>query len=269
MVTFRPSRVLFAGAIIGLGVAGFVNGGLALGWQQIPLRHFPDQTAIAYFCAVIELATGIGLLLKSTFATSCRILFAYLVLWVILLEMPVAVSAPLLGDKGDIGEIAIIMAGSWCLFAANAGSWATRHLPFVTGVNGIRAARLVLILALPMIGVEAIIDALHAGNGILPPWLAWLPSPEGWACLSGAGSIATCLGMVFGVLPRLATTMEAAMLGVITVVMWGPYLHDGRTPFTAFLISAAIATGVWLVADSYRDTPWLACGRASRGITVD
>ena len=34
------------------------------------------------------------------------------------------------------------------------------------------------------------------------------------------------------------------------------------------LISAAIAGGAWLVADTYRGVPWLASGRAARRVTL-
>lgn len=113
-----------------------------------------------------------------------------------------------------------------------------------------------------------IVDAAKSAHNILPPWLTWLPFSIGWVYLSGIGSIAACLGMLFGVLPRLAAILEAVMLGIITIIYWGPYLHTGRTATTAFLISAAIAGGVWLVADTYRGVPWLSCGRASRGISI-
>ena len=47
---------------------------------------------------------------------------------------------------------------------------------------------------------------------------------------------------------------------MITVWFWGPLLHTGRFATTAFLISSLIATGVWLVADSYAGLPYRAVG---------
>ncbi len=82
-----------------------------------------------------------------------------------------------------------------------------------------------------------------------------------WACFTGVCSIATALALLFGVWPRLAASMEAMMLGLITVAYWTPALHTGRTATTAFIISALIAAAVWLVADTYRGLPWLATGR--------
>lgn len=269
-LSLSPSRALFAAAMIGLGITGLVNGDFALVWQRIPLHHplHPPRvwTGIAYVCAVIEVATGIGLLLKPGLMLACRVLFPYLALWLVLLEIPVVAHLPLnVGAWGSVGEIAIMTAGCWCLFASQAGTWEQQHLKFAVGPQGIRLARLLLILSLPMIGLEVII----ARPTSLPPWVAWLPSSPDWVYLSGAGSLATGLALLLGVWPRLAATLEAAMLGIITVYFWGPYLHTGRTATTAFLISALIAAGVWLVADTYHGLPWFAIGRKALLTTTD
>lgn len=256
----QPSRLLFAAALIGLGVTGLVNGDFALGWQHIPLQQaIPGQTVIAYLCAILEVVTGMGLLAVRTLTISSRILFLYLMLWVVLLEVPVVIDAPCKADSwGAVGEIAAMAAGGWALFAAHAGTWEQKHLRFIVGPDGIRAARGLLVASLPMMGLEVL---LLGATYQLPPWLAWLPSSVDWVYLSGIGSLAACLGLLLGIWPRLAASLEAGMLAVITVWFWGPLLHTGRTATTAFLISSLIVAGVWLVADSYGDVPWFATGR--------
>jgi uncharacterized membrane protein YphA (DoxX/SURF4 family) len=255
----QASRWLFAAAMIALGITGLVNGDFALVWQPVP-PHLPGRTVIAYACAVIELVAGIGLLPGRTLAPTCRLLFPCLLLWLVLLEIPAVAQAPLsAGAWGGFGEIAIMTAGAWCLFATHAG--AGKNPGFASGPGGVRAARWLLVVALPMIGVEVIVDAVRFGNHVMQPWLQWLPWPAAWAGLTGIGSIAACLALLSGVWPRLAATVEAAMLGLITVTYWGPDLHTGRTAATAFIISFLITAGVWLVADTYRNTPWLASGQ--------
>lgn len=256
--TPQPSRVFFAACMIALGVAGLVNGDFALVWQHVP-AGVPGRTAIAYACAVIEIAFGAGLLWRHALAWTCRLLFPYMALWLVLLEIPFVIHAPLdAGAWGSVGEIAIIMAGAWCLFALHAG---TRYSGFATGASGIRAAHWLLIAALPMIGAEVIVDAVKAGDKVMQPWLQVLPDPMAWACFTGICSIAMALALLFGVWPRLAATLEAAMLALISLAYWGPDLYTGRTATTAFIISFLIAAGVWLVADTYRDTPWFGTGR--------
>lgn len=250
--TLQPSRVLFAAAMIALGITGLVNGDFALVWQHVPAQ-VPGRTILAYVCAAIEVAFGIGLLWPRTLAWTCRLLFPYMVLWLVLLEVPGVIHAPLdAGAWGSVGEIAIITAGAWYLFATHAGH------------AGVRASRWLLIVALPMIGVEVIVDAIQAGDKIMQPWLQVWPHPMAWACFTGVCSIATALALLFGVWPRLAATLEAFMLGLIAVAYWAPVLHTGRTATTAFIISFLIAAGVWVVADGYRGARWFGSERPLR-----
>jgi len=253
----RSSRVLFAAAMIALGITGLVNGDFALVWQHVPAQ-VPGRSILAYVCAVIELGFGIGLLWQRTLAWTC-LLFPYMLLWLVLLEIPGAIhSLRYAGNWGSVDEIAIMTAGAWCLFALHAQ---TRRFGFATGSSGIRGARWLLVVALPMIGVDVIVDAVKAGDKVMQPWLQVLPDPMAWACFTGVCSIAAALALLLGVWPRLAATLEAAMLALITITYWGPDLYTGRTATTAFIISFLIAAGVWLVADTYRGVPWFATGR--------
>ncbi|HET8898011.1 MAG TPA: hypothetical protein VFN09_04470, partial [Rhodanobacteraceae bacterium] len=222
----------------------------------------PWRDALAYACAGLETLTGIGLLLDRSLRPASRVLFPYLLGWLLLLELPAVVQAPRdAGAWGSFGEIGIMAAGAWYLFARYAGKRGARPPGFAVGASGIRAARGLLVLSLPMIGVEVMAGAIAAGDAIMQPWLQWLPHPAGWAILTGIGSIATSLALLFGIWPRLAATMEAAMLGLITLVYWVPVLQTGRTATTALIISSLVCAGVWLLSDSYRQLPWLAVGK--------
>lgn len=256
--TLQPGRVLFAAALIALGVTGLVNGDFALVWQNVP-AHLPGRTVLAYVCAAIELATGVGLLSGRTLAAASRVLFPYMVLWVVLLKIPEVFRAPLDATTwGGIGEIGTMLAGAWCLFAASAEP---RHAESIAGASGIRAARWLLVFTLAMLGVDVIVAAIEAGDHVMQPWLQVLPHPMAWAILSGAGSIAACLGILFGICPRLAATLEALMVAVIGIVYWGPDLYTGRTATTAFIITLLVAAGAWVVAETYRAQRWFATGR--------
>ena len=82
---------------------------------------------------------------------------------------------------------------------------------------------------------------------------AWLPFRPVWAYLTGAAHIAAGLGVLFSVVPRLAATLEAAMIGLFTLLVWIPAIAAApttRLPWTAFFISWVIGAAAWLVADS-------------------
>jgi uncharacterized membrane protein len=244
-------HVLLAAAMIALGLRGLAYGDFASVWQRIPIAHLPARAFFVYATAAVELAAGAGLLLRRTVTTASAVLFVFLILWAVLLKLPAVVAAPSMEATWlGLGEITVILAGSWAVFAVHAGEeWRTR-LPFLVGAGGVRGARLLFALSLPTIGL-AHFFYLPQTVQLMPAWLPW---HDGWAWLTGAASLAACLGILSGVAAGFAATLEAAMLGIITLVIWLPGLvaapSDGT--WTPFLMSSAIACGAWAVADSYR-----------------
>ncbi|HEY0232503.1 MAG TPA: hypothetical protein VGC55_14740 [Dokdonella sp.] len=120
-------------------------------------------------------------------------LFAFLLLWLLLLNVPAVVLVPQMEASWlGFGEIAVMLAGIWIRFAANARLQPWRVLKFATGANGIRWARRLFIVSLPMIGLSHFVYATETA-AYVPHWL---PFPLGWACLTGAGSLAACLGLL-------------------------------------------------------------------------
>ncbi len=265
-MSIQPSRAVFAAAMIGLGIIGLIYGNSAEIWEAIP-STVPGRPAIIDLCAGIEVATGIGLLTRSFLILACRVLLPFLLLWTALLKLPAITQAPLVEVSWEsFGEMAAISAGGWCLFASHAGAWERRRLKFAVGDGGIRAARLLLIAALPMIGLSHFV--YHDFTTSFVP--KWLPFPLGWTYLTGTASLVAAAGMLFGFYPRLAVSLEAAMLWVITLLVWVPRVASAppvQGNWTEFFISCAIATGAWLVADTYRGVPWLANGTAARVVS--
>jgi len=267
-MSIRPSHAGFAAAMIGLGVLGLVYGNSALIWEPIP-KSLPGRVVIIYLCSLIELATGIGLLLRQSVVLACRVLFVFLLLWLVLLKLPALVLAPLVMVSWEsFGESAVTLAGGWCLFAAHAGAWEHRRVKFVAGEDGIRAARLLFIAALPMFGLSHFV--YHDLTASLVP--KWMSFPLFWTYLTGSASLAAAAGMLFGIYPRLAVSLEAAMLWIFTLLVWVPRVAavpTNQENWAELVISSAIAAGAWLVADTYRSVAWLASGKSARAISLD
>ncbi|MEP6633106.1 MAG: hypothetical protein ABJA62_02765 [Luteimonas sp.] len=252
-------HALLAAVMIALGIRGLVYGDFASVWQRIPIENLPGQTFFAYACALIELLAGIGLLIRRTSALASCALFVFLVLWVVLLKVPPVVAMPQMEATWlGVGEISVILAGGWTVFAMHAGAKAKRHLGFAVGMRGVRWARLLFALALPMIGLAHFVYAKQTAD-FMPKWM---PAPYFWVYLTGSGSIAASLGVLFAFYPRLAATLEAAMLSIITILVWLPGLiaAPSNGAWTPFLMSTAIACGAWAVADAYRGLPWFGVG---------
>lgn len=247
-----PGQVLLGLVMIALGLRGLAFGDFAGVWQRIPIAHLPAHDAFVYLAALVELATGLGILIPRVAKASAAMMSAFALLWMVLLKFPAIVYAPSMEAVWlGAGEIAVILAGAWAVFA----SLANPDGQFLAGRNGIRNARLLLVLALPTIGLSHFVYA-DITAGFVPAWLPWR---HGWAYLTGAGSLAAAIGILFALWPRLAATLEAAMLSIITLLVWLPPLlahpHDSDA-WSAFLISSAIAAGAAAVADSYRGIGW-------------
>ena len=244
----QPALTLFAVGMTGLGILALVYGDFALVWQPVA-PWIPGRTVLAYGSGLIMLLGGVGLLLRATAAWSARILFPYLIVW-LLLKVPALLVAPQMEAVWlGCGEIAVLMTGGWVLFATLAGLREGSPLTFATGANGIRLARMLFAVSLIPIGLSHLVYVKETAE-LVP---AWLPYRVGWAYLTGAGQIACGLGVLFSILPRVAAKTEAGMISLFTLLVWGPAILAAprtRLPWTAFFISWAIASAAWVVAQN-------------------
>src|SRR5437867_4293355 len=112
----QPAVTPFAIGMIGLGMLALIYGDFALVWQPVPL-WIPGRTVLAYSSGLIMLLGGAGLFLQTTAAWSARILFPYLIVW-LLLKLPALLVAPQMEAVWlGFGELAVLLAGGWILFA--------------------------------------------------------------------------------------------------------------------------------------------------------
>src|SRR5207244_1390375 len=131
---------------------------------------------------------------------SARILFPYLIVW-LLLKVPALVAAPRMEAVWlGFGEIFVLLTGGWVLFARLAGLPEGSLLTFATSEKSIRLARIVFAISLLPIGLSHIVYVKQTAD-FVP---AWLPYRLGWAYLTGIGQIASGLGVLFSIFPRVA-----------------------------------------------------------------
>jgi uncharacterized membrane protein len=245
----KPDRVFFALGLIGLGVLSLIYRDFALQWQPVP-ASVPAREFLAYASGAVLILTGAGLLSRRTTVLSSGILLVYLLLWLLLLKLPHVVMEPLLEFNWlGFGEIAVIVAGAWVIFAEDRAQTESSKLKFATGQSGLRIARLIFGFALIPVGLSHFVYAPQT-IGFVP---AWLPFRPAWADLTGAGHIAAALGVLFGIFPRLAALLEAGMIGVFTALVWVPLVlatPTSQLQWTGFLVSWTIGAAAWVVAGS-------------------
>jgi uncharacterized membrane protein len=75
-------HAVFAATLVALGILGLTQGNFAPIWDSVP-KGLPAREALAYLCAFISLACGLGLLWRRTAVTAARVLFVYLLLWLL------------------------------------------------------------------------------------------------------------------------------------------------------------------------------------------
>jgi uncharacterized membrane protein len=231
-------RAAFATGIVGLAIVGFVFGDFAGLWQSLPttasVRH-----ALAYASAGLMLVCGLGLSSTRTEQLAARVLVPYLALLVLLLKVPAVAKAPLVeGTWQSMSELVVLLTGAWVLAVSSAR---TR-----------RIAQLVFGFALIPLGLSHFVYV----NLTAPLVPAWLPYHTGWAYLTGTAHLAAALGILLGVLPRLAAAMEAAMLTVFTVLVWIPAIIAApcsQGSWSELTISWAMSAAAWVVAASITD----------------
>src|SRR5882757_1972705 len=244
----QPALTLFAVGMIGLGILALVYGDFALVWQPVA-PWVPGRTALAYLSGLIMLFGGAGLLFDATVTWSVRMLFPYLIVWA-LLKVPALVVAPQIeGVWLGFGELAVLLACGWTLFAVLADLPESSFLSFATGERGVRVARILFAVSILPIGLAHIIYVKETA-ALVP---AWLPFRAGWAYLTGVGQIACGLGVLFSIFPRVAAATEAGMISLFALLVWFPAILAApkkRLPCTAFFISWAIAAAAWVVAQN-------------------
>src|SRR6185369_7951848 len=252
----RVSHVVFALVLIGLGILGLIKGDFAPGWSPVP-ESMPARQALGYLCDFVYLACGAGLLWRRTAALAARVLFGYLLLWLLLLRVPWMVVSFQIGTWWPASSTAVLVGSAWVLYSSLADEWDKRRFGFIIGDKGVRIARMLFGLGLIPLGIAHFLY-LEATAPLVPGWLLF---PVFWAYFTGVAFIAAGLGMIFGVYARLAAALITLQICMLTLFVWLPRVVTGNlTPFqwNEFFVSILLTSAAWVMADCYRGTPWLA-----------
>jgi uncharacterized membrane protein len=232
-------HAVFALTLIALGILGLIKGDFDATWSPLP-KKVPVRDVLAYLCAFIYLVCGIGLLWRRTAAIASRVLFIFLLAWLLLLRVPqVFILHPTLLAAWGFGKTAVMVAAAWVLDVWFAGG------------KGLRLARALYALGLIPFGLAHF--AYVKETVVLVP--EWLPSPVFWAYFTGAAFIAAALAILIGVYARLAAVLSVIQLAVFALIVWLPRVMAG--PLNTFqqgevIVTVVLTAAAWVVADSYR-----------------
>ena len=238
-------------------IGALILGALTVAWngfykEWLPLANVLGRYgSLAELCGIILLICGAALLSQRTARLAA---FALVLFWLALLiaKMPMLIAHPFIeGAWEDFSESLIFVAGSWTIFSlASPSARGSRSSSFLT------AGRLLFALALPAIGLSHFFY-LNLTAPLIP---AWLPAHIVLADLTGAAHIAAGIALLFGLLPRLAATLEALMVSLFTLLVWVPRIasaYTSKSHWSEFCISTLISGSAWAIAASLRNRPWL------------
>lgn len=243
-------HAVFAATMIALGIAGLIHGDFTPIWQGVP-KDFPARPELAYLCAFVGLATGLGLLWRRTAATAARVLFVCLLLWLLLFKLRFITAHPMVeGSYQSCGENAVIVAGAWILYAWFASGKDRRQFDFAIGERGVRMARALYGLAVIAFGLSHFVYL-----GLTAPLVpGWLPAHTFWAYFTGCTYLIAGAAVIVNVHARLAAALSAVQMGLFTLLVWAPIVaagHANAGQMAEFVVSWTLTAGAWVVADSW------------------
>jgi uncharacterized membrane protein len=252
----QPGIFLLSIGFMALGALSVIYRDFAYSWQPVPAFH-PGRDAVAIACGLFMIGTSVALLFRSTVAVAVRVIFLFLLAW-LCLKIPAVIAMPQIeGVWLGFGEIAMLLAGGWVLFARFSGLGKVAFFSHITGAKGLRIAQIIFGLAVLPVGLSHIVYSKI--TTILIP--SWLPFRMGLAYLTGFGQIACGLAILFSIKTRIAALIETGMLALFALLVWGPDSwiaatpkmagapSGARFPLTAFLITWVIGASALLVAE--------------------
>jgi len=265
-------HAVFAATFIVLGIQGLLPGHFAQLVGQLPKDTAGRELLVAliYLRPFAYLACGLGLFWQRSSGAAARVLFAYLLVWMLAFKIPFILRSPTVEVYYQSwGETAVLAAGAWVLYAWLAPAWDRQRLGFATGARGVSDARILYALALIAFGLS---HFAYLGN-TAPLVPAWLPWHVFWAYFTGSTYLLAAAGILIGVCARLAAALSALQMGLFTLLVWTPLMVAGT--ITAgqrgeFIVSWMLTAAAWVVTDSYRRVPWLAArSHASAGVAAE
>lgn len=254
----RTATLLFCLGMSAMGLLSVIYRDFAFSWQPVPLFH-PGREVLAVLCGLFMICASVALLFRSSAPYAVRAMFLFLLAW-LCLKIPSLIASPKIeGVWLGFGEIGMLFAGGWVLFATASGMNGGTWIGHITGSRGVRLAQIVFGLSLVPVGLG------HLFYGPITASLvpAWLPFRMGFAYLTGVAQIACGLAVLFSISPRAAAIIETVLLALFAFLVWGPDTWFASTPkmagtppgprfpLTAFLITWVIGASALLIAYSY------------------
>lgn len=252
MRAVRLGKDSFAVASAGLAIWSLAYAHFA--WQSLP-AWIPWREGWVYGSALVILIASAGLCFWRTALPGALALSIYQGVSAAIC-IPLILATPLsLGAWYPFCEALTPFTGAWILYALLHRQSRGSVTP-ITGRGAVRTAQVLFGLTCIFYGWSHFVYAAYTA-GLVP---AWLPGHLGFAYFTGLGHIAAGLGIVIGVLPGLAATLEAIMMSSFALLVWVPSFFAQPAPkwatppahqWSDLIVTLVLAAAAGIVAISF------------------
>jgi uncharacterized membrane protein len=225
-----------------IAVLGLAYGDFAPAWHRFP-AWLPGQEFWVTGLALMLLAASAGLFVARARLASQWAIGAYYAIWAVIASAPI-LTAPL-----GIGA----WYGTMEALTALVGTLLIIYAP--------RLAQIVFGLTCVFYGWSHFAYANYTA-AMVP---SWLPAHLPLAYFTGACHIGAGLGLIADILPRLAATLEAAMMSLFGLLVWVPsfmmdpkpkWAEPPQNQWSELVVNVVLAAAAWMVAVSLKQRPW-------------
>jgi uncharacterized membrane protein len=250
-------HVLFALAAAGLAILSLAYWDFAPMWHAFPV-WIPWRNAWVYGFALLLLAAGAGLCFSRTALPSALTIAAYQAVWALTCATPVILKPLTVGAWYGFCEALTPVLGAWILYTQLRRPSPVPAENSIAARRGIRAAQV-------LFGFNCVVYGMaHFAYADLTASMvpSWLHGGFGFAYVTGLAHIAAGIGIMIGILARLAATIEAIMMSVFGLLVWVPsFIAQPRpawaTPpqnqWSEAVVTLLLTASAWVIAASLQN----------------
>jgi uncharacterized membrane protein len=253
------SRGFFAIAAASLAILSLIYGEFGPSGRSLP-GWIPWREAWVYLSALLLLAASAGLCFSRAPLPGALTIGAYQAVWAVLGTPPIFSKPLSIGAWYGFCEAITSLAGAWILYAMLRRQSRGSEIP-IASERAVRVAQVLFGVTCVFYGSSHFVYADFTAS-MVP---TWLPNRLGLAYFTGLGHIAAGIGIIVGILPRLAATLEAIMMSLFGLLVWVPsFLAEPRpqwaTPpqnqWSELVVNLLLAASACIVATSLKNGPW-------------